>query len=284
MNSEKSKSRLRRPPPPPQPPRPKASRPHAAAAGQRVAGGGHGDPVLRFSPQAWGKLLYFRDRGPTEIGGFGITPADDLLYVQDFLTVKQTVTAASVSFDDAAVADFVEAQVDAGRQPGQVLRVWCHTHPGRSPQPSGTDEATFARCFGACDHAVMFVLARGGETYARLRFNVGPGGSLLIPVGVDYSRAFAGSDFGAWEAEYQANIHEEAGLIGPGAGLAWDDWALDGLAGGGNDDLPGTGAGLADSILAELVDMEPAERQQILDELGLSEQDINAGQIQEVLS
>jgi proteasome lid subunit RPN8/RPN11 len=240
--------------------------------------------VLRFSPQAWGKLLYFRDRGPTEIGGFGITPADDLLYVQDFLTVKQAVTAASVSFDDAAVADFVDGQIDAGRKPGQVLRVWSHTHPGRSPHPSGTDEATFQRVFGQCDHAVMFIMARGGETYARLCFNVGPGGSMLIPVRVDYSRAFAGSDFGAWEAEYQANIQEEAGLVGPSAGLAWDDWAVDGLAGGGNDDLPGAGAGLADSILAELVDMEPAERQQILDELGLSEQDINAGQIQEVLS
>ena len=122
---------------PPPPPRPKAPRPHAAAGGQRAAGGGRGDPVLRFSPQAWGKLLYFRDRGPTEIGGFGITPADDLLYVQDFLTVKQAVTAASVSFDDAAVADFMECQVDAGLKPGQVLRVWCHTHPACHPSPAG---------------------------------------------------------------------------------------------------------------------------------------------------
>jgi hypothetical protein len=29
--------------------------------------------VLRFSPTAWAKLLYFRDRGETEIGGFGVT-------------------------------------------------------------------------------------------------------------------------------------------------------------------------------------------------------------------
>ena len=34
-------------------------------------------PVLRFSPTAWAKLLYFRDCGHTEIGGFGITPVDD---------------------------------------------------------------------------------------------------------------------------------------------------------------------------------------------------------------
>jgi hypothetical protein len=33
---------------------------------------------LRFSPTAWGKLLYLRDRGGTEVGGFGIAPAADL--------------------------------------------------------------------------------------------------------------------------------------------------------------------------------------------------------------
>ena len=30
-------------------------------------------PVLRFSPTAWAKLLYFRDRSDTEVGGFGVT-------------------------------------------------------------------------------------------------------------------------------------------------------------------------------------------------------------------
>src|SRR4051812_35743192 len=38
---------------------------------------------LRFSPTAWAKLLFLRDIGDTEVGGFGITPADDLLFVED---------------------------------------------------------------------------------------------------------------------------------------------------------------------------------------------------------
>jgi len=29
-------------------------------------------PTLRFSPYAWAKLLYLRDRGDSEVGGFGI--------------------------------------------------------------------------------------------------------------------------------------------------------------------------------------------------------------------
>ena len=45
--------------------------------------------ALRFCPTAWAKLLYFRDKTDNEVGGFGITKADDLLYVTDFVTVKQ---------------------------------------------------------------------------------------------------------------------------------------------------------------------------------------------------
>jgi hypothetical protein len=101
-------------------------------------------PLLRFSPTAWAKLLYFRDRSDNEVGGFGITEPDDLLYVREFITVKQEVSIVSVEFDDEAVADFFDTQVDLGRQPEQFGRVWLHSHPGDSPQPSDIDEETFA--------------------------------------------------------------------------------------------------------------------------------------------
>jgi hypothetical protein len=167
-------------------------------------------PVLRFSPTAWAKLLYFRDRGDTEIGGFGITAKDDLLLVQDFVTVQQKVGMASVAFEDEAVADFFEGQVDAGRRPEQFARLWLHSHPGDSPQPSSVDEETFHRVFGRCEWAVMFILARGGKSYARLRFNVGPGAQVVVPVEVDYSRTFGPSDHEAWEAEYKSNIKADS--------------------------------------------------------------------------
>jgi hypothetical protein len=162
--------------------------------------------VLRFTPTAWAKLEFFRDRGETEIGGFGITAPDDLLLIEEFVTVRQAVTCISVAFEDAAVADFFEAQVEAGRKPEQFGRLWLHTHPGNSPIPSGTDEHTFADVFGRCDWAVMFVLAQEGRSYARLRFNVGPGGDVLIPTDIDFALPFAGSDQAAWAAEYDCNI------------------------------------------------------------------------------
>ena len=213
------------------------------------------EPVLRFTPMAWAKLLYFRDRQETEIGGFGITAADNPLLVTDFLTVKQDVTMASVSFDDEAVADYFEDQVDRGRRPEQFCRVWLHTHPGNSAEPSGTDLTTFHRVFGKCEWAVMFILASGGRSIARLRFNVGPCGDATIPIEVDYSQPFAGSDHEAWEAEYRANIRAGVDHLLAGQAFGYD----------GVDDL--TGYTCPDDWLEDLEAMEPAERQLVLAEL-----------------
>lgn len=211
---------------------------------------------MRFSPTAWAKLLYFRDKKENEIGGFGITESSDLLYVSSFVTVKQKVSAVSVSFDDEAVANFFDDQVDLGKKPEQFARIWIHCHPGDSPEPSIIDEETFERVFGGCQWAVMFVVGQRNQIYARLSFNVGPGGQILIPVQVDYSRDFGPSDHDGWDAEYSANVVAEnrPGTLRRSsdekAESDFRDYAL-----------------LYDFV-DELDDMDPAERQFILDELG----------------
>jgi len=217
-------------------------------------------PVLRFSPTAWAKLISFRDLGPTEISGFGITDPYDLLYVTEFQTIKQDATVASISLDDEAVADFFESQVDTGHKPEQFFRIWCHTHPGDSPNPSGTDEETFQRVFGRCDWAIMFILAENGKTYSRLRFNVGPSGQILIPVHVDYTQPFDQSNQDAWEAEYKANIKTALWS----RSLVRDDELL---ADAEESDL--SDYSLPQDILEQLEEMEPEERRVILDELAV---------------
>ncbi len=172
-------------------------------------------PVLRFSPTAWAKLLMFCHAGDTEIGGFGITSPDDPLRIEEFATIRQTVSAVTVGFDDDAVAEFFDAQVDAGRRPEQFARIWLHTHPGESPMPSNTDEQTFTRVFGACNWAVMFILAKGGATYARLRFNMPPAGQMRLPVEVQFTRSFPASDREAWKLEYEQTIFPEAFSLSP---------------------------------------------------------------------
>lgn len=169
-------------------------------------------PTLRLTPPAWAKLLWLRDRGETEIGGFGLTSAHDLLRLEDLALVPQQTSLASVAFDDLAVAEFFEAQVDQGRRPGQFARIWIHTHPGDCPRPSVTDEATFARVFGHCDWAVMLIVARGGAVYARLEWHVGVTGAIDLPVAVDYGAPFAGSDVAAWQAEYDRCVRPRAGF------------------------------------------------------------------------
>lgn len=166
-------------------------------------------PVLKFSPIAWSKLLFLRDRGPTEVGGFAVAQAENPLSVIDVCLVSQSCTEVTVQFDDQGVAEFFDERVDRGFRPEQFARIWVHTHPGDSPHPSLTDEETFARCFGRADWAVMFILARGGDTYARLRFNVGPGGSLLIPVDIDFESPFPASDHTAWGQEFESCVMRE---------------------------------------------------------------------------
>ena len=189
-------------------------------------------PCLTFAPLAWLKLQYFCHAGPTEIGGFGITAEDDPLYVEEFITVRQHVSPVTVHFHDDSVADFFDRCVDRGLPPDRFARLWCHTHPGASVVPSVTDEETFARSFGRCDWAVMFILGRTGKTYARLAFTAGPGAQLELAAAVDWSkwpaclvdqRSPQGAEAEHWQQEYVANIHHLPEPTDPFAGMPLRD-------------------------------------------------------------
>ena len=169
------------------------------------------NPTLRFSPYAWSKLLYLRDRGCTEVGGFAVSAADDLLLIEDLHLVRQSCTPVTVRFDDQSVADYFDRQVDAGLVPERFARIWVHTHPGNSAQPTTVDEETFLRCFGTADWALMFILAKGGETFARLQFNTGPGLSVELAVEIDFARAFPAANHDGWSEEYQRCVEKLLG-------------------------------------------------------------------------
>jgi hypothetical protein len=182
---------------------------------------------LRFSPYAWAKLLFLRDVGETEVGGFGLSSAEDLLFVEDVQLVRQSCSWSSVEFDDGAVADYFDARVEEGVTPEACGRIWIHTHPGSSATPSNTDEATFARVFGRNEWAVMFILAQNGSSYARLQFSAGPGGSIELAVSVDYATAFPATESDVWLDEYRACVAlQNPPEIHYSSSGAWDehDW------------------------------------------------------------
>ena len=158
----------------------------------------------------------FLHAGDTEVGGFALSSKDNLLYVQDFITLQQVTSSVTVEFDDDAVANYFDQCVDAGIPPTRFARIWCHTHPGESPDPSSVDEQTFARVFGDCDWGLMFIIGRTGRTYARLNFTAGPGGSVLLPVRVDWAawpqilldeQHRMPELFAEWMNEFDQNIH-----------------------------------------------------------------------------
>jgi len=166
-------------------------------------------PVLKFSPYAWAKLLFLRDLGPTEVGGFGIAHSDNVLSITDIALVTQRCTEVTVEFDDESVADLFDEHVDLGLRPEQFARIWIHTHPDVSARPSTVDVETFDRVFSSCDWAIMFILAKGGETFAQLHWRQGGPAQLPLSVEVDYSCSFAGTDHAAWEAEYRSRVTDE---------------------------------------------------------------------------
>jgi len=210
-----------------------------------------------------------RDVTDNEVGGFGITEADDLLFVTDFVLVKQKVTCVSISFEDESVADFFEEQVEAGRKPEQFARLWLHTHPGDSPEPSMTDESTFARVFGSCDWAIMFVVSQNGSTFARLRFNVGPGGEVKIPVCVDYDYEFDAADFEVWKQQYKANVIEDNTFKLTNKSKQTSDETQQEIGVFGSDDFGGVSQYSNQDLLGEIDAMDPMERQFFMDELAV---------------
>ena len=139
-----------------------------------------------------------------------MTRPDDLLLVDEIQLVQQRCTETFVVFDDTAVAEHFETQVDLGRRPEQCGRIWIHTHPGQSAQPSRVDIETFQRVFGHCDWAVMFILSRSGETYAELSWRQGGQSSIRLRVEVDYSQPFPASDHEQWQDEYHSLVDPTA--------------------------------------------------------------------------
>ena len=97
-------------------------------------------PTLRCTPYACAKLVFLRDLGPTEVGGFCISAENDLLLIEDIRLVRQRCSSVTVQFEDVAVADFFDEQVDRGLLPERFARVWIHTHPGNSASPSWSAE------------------------------------------------------------------------------------------------------------------------------------------------
>lgn len=167
---------------------------------------------LKCSPLAYLKWQFLAHAGPSEAAGLGLSAHHDPLYLQDILVIDQKATVSTVAFEDEAIADLFEKMTDQNIPPHRFGRIWLHSHPGGSARPSSVDEVTFRRVFGACDWAVMAIMSRTANTYARIQFGVGPGGSWEIPVVVDWqawpSVSSLDSHLVQWRQEYEQHVKQ----------------------------------------------------------------------------
>jgi len=161
---------------------------------------------LRFTPYAWAKLIWMRDRGDTEVAGYGITATPDPLLITDFVLVKQNCTSVEFHFDKDDSAEHIHRMMDIGLPPWSCSNILIHTHPGNSPKPSLCDEENFRDSFSHPHWAIMFILAQEGETYCRLKFNIGPGANKEIVTTIDWKTHFRGCNVSEWEEEYKKNV------------------------------------------------------------------------------
>jgi proteasome lid subunit RPN8/RPN11 len=161
---------------------------------------------LRFTPYAWAKLIWMRDRGTTEVAGYCVTGTEDPLLVTDFILIKQECTMVTFKLDPEDSVEYMEKMMDTGLPPWAFSNILAHTHPGNSPNPSQPDEDNFVSAFSHPDWAIMFIVAEDGSTYCRLKMNVGPGATVLLKSVVEYGVSFAGSNTEAWEKEYKEKV------------------------------------------------------------------------------
>jgi hypothetical protein len=142
--------------------------------------------MLIIKEEAFAKLLWFRkncnentvfdtkypNNSFLEVSLMGISAGeegDDLLTVEDFVCVPQECTTGNTEPTDDGMAIYFENMMfDRGIMPNRCGRIWAHTHPGQSPQPSGTDEETYRKWFKDAEFAVMYILAEGNN-YCKIK-------------------------------------------------------------------------------------------------------------------
>ncbi len=162
--------------------------------------------TLRFTAYAYAKLLYMRDRGPTEVAGYATTSTDDPLLVTDIRLIQQKCTSVDFDFDTNDMIEDVEQTLDDGLCPWMTHNILCHSHPGNDPSPSPTDEKNFQKAFSHPHWSIMFIIAKNNTAYCRLKINIGPGVEKQLKVEVDFSQEFQASDHLKWDKEYKDKV------------------------------------------------------------------------------
>ena len=128
------------------------------------------EDCLFIPADVYDKILFMRDVAKAEVGFYGISEEDDLLHLEDIQLPKQKVSVVTVDFDDAGLLEYADRMEAKDIDVARSTKIWMHTHPGPSPDPSRTDEQTFARLVSQLDMGdwmIMYILGTTGKYYCR---------------------------------------------------------------------------------------------------------------------
>ena len=166
------------------------------------------NPVLRFTPYAWSKVLFMQAKTDCEISGFGISAHTNPLLVIDFYLIDQVGSSIGTEFGDTGLADYYENMIDLGYQPCEFSRIWIHTHPGMPTTPSATDETTMEEVFSDCSWSIMCIVSED-DVSCRLTVGVQPQIHVSIKCNVDFLSDYKAPDYESWKDEFDTNFVEE---------------------------------------------------------------------------
>ena len=201
-----------------------------------------------FTPYAYAKMIYMRDKQANEVSCMAITP-NTLNIIEELYFPRQEVQSAYVDIDEDGLALMCDELAQKGLQPEQFMRIWIHTHPkSMGATPSGRDRQCMEESFSTPDWAIMMIFSQNGESFAELRMNKPFLMTQKLDIFVDYSSPFPASNKAEWDKEYEKNVkpfqHKATQYNAQnGYGYAW--------AGGSHIDIKNSCAEFAEKLMTD---------------------------------
>ena len=170
------------------------------------------EPTLWLTPYFLAKYTWFRDRGDTEVSGYGLSDEDNVLRFKDFIVPQQVCSATHTTIDEDDWLKIIGTEL-MSEYPAQCYhRLWAHTHPGFGPDPSSIDEDTFASHMQNPTWGIMLIYSTNGTFYARF-CQKNPRLVIEMNVEVDWSGPYYDFTPEIWEQQYQEKVSTQSPIV-----------------------------------------------------------------------
>lgn len=161
--------------------------------------------MIRFSPAAYQKIVYFLQKD-VEVGGFCLTDGD---LVTDFIVVEQESSGATFDFTKEGIEDYLDEMTNLGYTPKECFRIYLHSHPGNSAEPSGPDWENFYKLMGSYPWFCMLIIAKDQSKYGYIKLTQGIGVECEIDWDVDWTIPCEAVDFEQLELEFTTKVKKK---------------------------------------------------------------------------